>query len=109
MTSFLRASSKDKKFTRFPCYLFARSQRDPGYTILLRPGTTDDAAFNVHSFRDGQPVGHRDYDRLDGGSPIQNALQEFAGEGWKLETMAKPSKGVEWAEYTGRANPQNGM
>ncbi|MGE4043396.1 MAG: hypothetical protein AB7F35_00985 [Acetobacteraceae bacterium] len=82
-------------------YLLARSQRDPGYTILLKPGTSD-AAFEVHSFRDGQPVGHRDYDRLSGGSPVQNALQEFMATDMKLETKARPAKGVEWSEHLGR-------
>lgn len=77
-------------------YLFARSQRDPGYTILLRRVADE---FNVYSFRDGQPVGHRDYDRLEGGSPVQNAYQEFASIDLQLEALPRPAKGIGWATY----------
>ncbi|MGE4045609.1 MAG: hypothetical protein AB7F35_12205 [Acetobacteraceae bacterium] len=68
-------------------YVYAVSQRAPGYAILLTCSTIA-GEFNVHSFRDGQPVGHRDYDRLEGGGPTQNAFQEFAGADFLL--LSKP-------------------
>ena len=83
-------------------YLLARSERDPSYTILLHPSTDKGVAYAVHSFRDGQPVGHRDYDHPESSSPINSALQEFASEGFKLERLARPAKGVEWEQYAGR-------
>ena len=64
--------------------LHAVSLRDPSYSILLTRNTGSEAPLRVTSFRDREPEGHREYDRLDGGSPIQNALQEFAGNGWRL-------------------------
>ncbi len=60
------------------------SKRDPGYSILLTKNGSSEAPWRVTSFRDGQPVGHREYDRLEGGGPTQNAFQEFAGDGIEI-------------------------
>jgi hypothetical protein len=70
-------------FERDGC-LHAISQRDPSYAILLTRNGSSDAPYRVTSFRDGEPVGHREYDLLEGGSPIQRAFQEFASEGMVL-------------------------
>ena len=58
-------------------FLRASSASDPGYQILLTRGT--ESAWRVTSFRDGVPTGHREYDRLAGGGPTQNAVAEFVG------------------------------
>lgn len=64
-------------FERDGC-LYAISQRDPSYAILLTRNGSSEALWRVTSFRDGEPVGHREYDLLEGGSPIQNSFAEFA-------------------------------
>jgi hypothetical protein len=64
-------------FERDGC-LLAVSARDPFYSILLSRNPSSDVPWRVTSFRSGEPLGHREYDRLDGGSPIQTAFQEFA-------------------------------
>ena len=64
-------------FERDGC-LYAISQRDPSYAILLTMNGSSEAAWRVTSFVDGVPVGHREYDLLEGGSPIQNSFAEFA-------------------------------
>jgi hypothetical protein len=60
--------------------LIGTDTRHPGHRLLLSRSVSGDCAWRVTSFCDGQPVGHRDYDRLIGGGPCQNALQEFADE-----------------------------
>jgi hypothetical protein len=40
--------------------------------------------WRVTSFRAGEPTGHREYDALDGGGPIQRAFQEFASQDFVL-------------------------
>jgi hypothetical protein len=60
--------------------LLAVSARDPTYSILLTRNGSSEAVWRVTSFRGKEPVAHREYDRLEGGSPIQNALQEFASD-----------------------------
>jgi hypothetical protein len=57
----------------------SRKTRDQEYAILLTRNGSSEAPWRVTSFRDGEPIGHREYDKLEGGSPIQNAFQEFAG------------------------------
>jgi hypothetical protein len=64
--------------------LHAISARDPDYSILLTRNGSSEAPFRVTSFRGKEPVGHREYDMLDGGGPTQNGLAEFAGDGWQL-------------------------
>jgi hypothetical protein len=61
-------------------YLYAVSRRDSSYAILLSKNGSSEAAWRVTSFREGVPVGHREYDKLEGGSPIQNAFAEYASE-----------------------------
>lgn len=65
--------------------LRARNARDPGYRLLLSPHTEQAGAWRVTSFRDGQPLGHREYDVLTGRGPVQDALAEFAGPQWEIE------------------------
>lgn len=65
-------------------YLFSVSDRDPSYSLLLTRNGSSDAAWRVTSFCGNEPVGHREYDKLEGGSPIQNAFQEFAGDDSRL-------------------------
>jgi len=65
-------------------YLLAVSARDPGYSIILTRNTSSDAPWRVTSFRDRDPVGHREYDKLEGGAPTQNALAEFASQDMTL-------------------------
>jgi len=45
----------------------------------------------VTSFLGKEPVGHREYDRLEGGGPTQNGFQEFASDDMQLvrKRMAK--------------------
>jgi hypothetical protein len=62
----------------------AVSARDPGYSIVLTRNSDPSAIFRITSFRDNQPIGHREYDHLESHSPINSALQEFAGEGWNI-------------------------
>jgi hypothetical protein len=66
----------------------AVSARDPGYSILLTRNGSSEAQWRVTSFRDREPVGHREYDRLTGGSPMQNAFQEFAGDEFQIVRRA---------------------
>jgi hypothetical protein len=63
---------------------YAISQRDSSYAILLTRNGSSDASWRVTSFRDGEPVGHREYDLLEGGPPIQRAFQEFASADFRL-------------------------
>jgi hypothetical protein len=65
-------------------YLYAVSRNDPGFAILLTQNGSSEAPWRDTSFLDRQPIGHREYDRLEGGSPIQNAFAEFAGGGMQL-------------------------
>jgi hypothetical protein len=64
-------------------YLLAVSQRDPGYSILLSRNLSGQG-WRVTSFRSRDPIGHREYEALDGRAPAFNALQEFASTDWKL-------------------------
>lgn len=41
-------------------YLYATSRRDPSYAILLTKNGSSEAAFRVTSFRDRDPLGHRE-------------------------------------------------
>ena len=70
-------------FDREGC-LFATSSRDPDYSVLLTRNPSSEAAWRVTSFRGQAPIGHREYDQLDTGSPVQRAFQEFAGESMVL-------------------------
>jgi len=47
--------------------LHAISARDPDYSILLTPNGSSEAPF-----RGKEPVGHREYDFLDGAGATQN-------------------------------------
>jgi hypothetical protein len=61
-------------------YLYAVSRRDETYAIFLTPNGSSAAPWRVTSFRNGEPIGHREYNMLEGGSPIQRAFQEFASD-----------------------------
>ena len=37
-------------------------------------------------------MGHREYDHLESASPINSALQEFAGHGWHLIRRPMPKR-----------------
>jgi hypothetical protein len=65
-------------------YLFAVSTRTPSYSILLTKNTSSDAAYRVTSFDGREPVGHREYDLLEGGAPTQNGFAEFASTDFVL-------------------------
>jgi hypothetical protein len=69
--------------------IHAVSQRDSSYSILLTPNGSSAGPWRVTSFRGKDPIGHREYDRPDGGVPTQNALQEFAGVGWRLVPLPR--------------------
>lgn len=60
------------------------SKRDPSYSLLLSRNSSSDAPWRVTSFRAGEPVGHREYDRVEGGGPTQNAFQEFSSDDIRL-------------------------
>ncbi len=75
-------------FERDGC-LLAVSTRDPSYSILLTRNGSSEAAWRVTSFRDGEPVGHREYDILEGGGPTQNGLGEFASEDFVLTPRSR--------------------
>jgi hypothetical protein len=60
-------------------YLYAISARNPSYALLLSRNGSSDAPWRVTSFDSGQPVGHREYNMLEGGGPTQNAYGEFGG------------------------------
>lgn len=64
--------------------LHAISARDESYSIFLSRNGSSDAAWRVTSFRALEPIGHREYDVLIGKEATQDALGEFAGEGWQL-------------------------
>jgi hypothetical protein len=72
--------------------LVAVSSRDPTYSIGLTRNSDTSSAWRVTSFRGKEPVGHCEYDRLDGGSPIQNALQEFAGDDFTFIRRTIPKR-----------------
>lgn len=61
-------------------YLLGVHANDPSYRLFLSREVSSDAPWRVTSFRNGEPVGHREYDVLDGRGPTQNALQEFASD-----------------------------
>jgi hypothetical protein len=60
--------------------LFAVSARDPSYSLLLIRNGSSEAPWRVTSFRGKEPVGHREYNHLEGAGVTQNAFGEFAGE-----------------------------
>lgn len=64
--------------------LLARSTKTPSYSILLTLNTSIDALFRVTSFDGKTPTGHREYSKLDGGGPTQNALSEFLSDDLRL-------------------------
>ena len=70
-------------FERNGC-LHAISARDPAYAILLTRNASSDAPWRVTSFRGGEPVGHREYDALEGRAPAFNAFHEFMGDDMQL-------------------------
>lgn len=70
-------------FERDGC-LLAFSTRNPDYSILLTRNPSSDAPWRVTSFNGREPVGHREYDELDGKSPANSALQEFSSHDLKL-------------------------
>jgi hypothetical protein len=67
----------------------AVSQADPSYAILLTVNGSSAAPFRVTSFRSKEPIGHREYDALDGKGATRDALAEFAGDGWNLVPLPK--------------------
>jgi hypothetical protein len=58
-------------------YLYATSRRDATYAIFLSRNGSSSAPWRVTSFRNGEPIGHREYNMLEGGSHIQNAFSEL--------------------------------
>jgi hypothetical protein len=70
-------------FDRDGC-LHAISTRDPSYAILLSRNGSSEAPWRVTSFRNGEPVGHRQYGHLEGESPVQNSYAEFASSDFVL-------------------------
>jgi hypothetical protein len=64
--------------------LRAKHKSDEGYAILLCRDMSRGTGWRVTSFRDGQPLGHREYDVLDGGGPTRDALAEFASDVWVI-------------------------
>lgn len=64
--------------------IVAESVRDPGYCLMLTPSAYPGVAWQVTSFRDGEAMGHREYDVLEGRSPIADAFQEFASESMRI-------------------------
>jgi hypothetical protein len=65
-------------------YLYATSRCDETYAIFLNPNGSSSAPWRVTSFWNGEPIGHREYNMLEGGSAIQNAFQEFASSDFQL-------------------------
>jgi len=83
-------------------YLMAVSQRDSGYSILLSRNLSG-PGWRITSFRDREPIGHREYEVLDGRAPAFNALQEFGGSDWKLiERTPAAIPEIVTPEMTGR-------
>jgi hypothetical protein len=72
--------------------LYAISQCDPTYSILLTRNASSDAPWRVTSFRGKEPIGYREYDRLEGGGPTHNALSEFAGSDFMLVRKPMPKR-----------------
>lgn len=70
-------------------YLYAISRRDETYAIFLSPNGSSSAPWRVTSFRNGEPMGHREYNMLEGGSPIQNGFSEFASEDFVLTPRSR--------------------
>lgn len=64
----------------------AVSKRDPGYRILLSADTRGEYPYRVTSFRDGEPVGHREY------RTISDAATEFNGFDIQPPRAAEPLK-----------------
>jgi hypothetical protein len=75
--------------------ILAVSVSDPTHSILLTRNGSSAAPWRVTSFSRGQPLGHREYDVLDGRGPTQNALAEFAGDGWTLVRRTIPRREME--------------
>ena len=75
-------------FERDGC-LYAVSARNPSYAILLSPNGGSEAAWRVTPFNGREPIGHREYDMLEGGSPIQNGLSEFASSNFVLSSRLR--------------------
>lgn len=65
--------------------LHAKHATDVGYAILLTRDMSRGIGWRVTSFRDGQPLGHREYDALDGAGPTRDALAEFASPAWEIQ------------------------
>lgn len=65
-------------------HLYAVDPRVPGHTLLLSPSTREGVKYQVTSFNNGEPTGHRDYDHLgieEGQRSWTNsALSEFMGK-----------------------------
>lgn len=72
--------------------LHAVSSRDPSYSILLTLNSDISSTWRVTSFRGKEAIGHREYDRLEGGGATQNALGEFAGSDMKLVSRKIPQR-----------------
>lgn len=72
--------------------LYAISAKNPSYSILLTRNTGSEAPWRVTSFDGKEPTGHREYDRLEGGGPTQNALSEFSGEDFKIVRKPMPKR-----------------
>jgi predicted RNA methylase len=59
-------------------YLYAENPKRPGHTIVLSPSTRQGVKYQVTTFDDGQPTGHRDYNSLGvEKGPLDSALSEF--------------------------------
>ena len=71
--------------------LQATSRRDPSYALQLTRNVSSVAAWRVTSYRDREPIGHREYDVLDGKGPTQNALAEFASDDYELVRRTPPA------------------
>ena len=70
-------------------YLYAISRRDETYAIFLSPNGSSSAPWRVTSFRNGEAIGHREYNMLEGGSNIQNAFSEFASDDMILSKRSR--------------------
>jgi hypothetical protein len=72
--------------------LYAVSQRDLTYSILLTRNASSEAPWRVTSFRGKETIGHWEYDRLEGGGPTHNALSEFVGSDFMLVRKPMPNR-----------------
>jgi hypothetical protein len=62
-------------------YLYAICSTDPAYSILLTRNSPSEAPWRVTSFRDRDPVGHREYDHLKERGRRRTPLVNLGGRG----------------------------